>query len=96
MNLSFRSVKGLQIKKQGLVYYAMMNRRHSAAHVIKACEDALDSICKNEYDKKMMREYVASDATLTYISVKYGKSTRTIQRLYRKYLEKVIRSITNV
>lgn len=96
MNLSFRSVKGIQIRKQGLVYYAMMNRRHSAPHVIKACEDAIDYVCKNEYDKKMLTEYVSTDATKLYIAVKYGCSTRKVLRLYRKYLAEAVRCITNV
>ena len=74
----------------------MMNRRHSAPHVIKACEAALDSVCENEYDKKMMTEYVSTDATLRYISSKYNCSTRTVQRLYKKYMRRAVESITNV
>lgn len=96
MNLSFRPVQGAPKQKQGLVYYAMMNQRHSAPHVIKACRRAIDYVCKNEYDKDMLTEYVCTDATLLWVATKYYCSTRKVQRLFRKYMLKAVESITNV
>lgn len=96
MKVSFRAVAGAEKRKQGLVYYAMMNRRHSAPHVIKACEDALDKVCKSDYDKKMMTEYVSTEASTVFISTKYYCSVDKVQRLFRKYMIEAVRSITNV
>ncbi len=90
MNESFRAVtdKAIPKKRQGLIYYAMLNKQDSAPHVIKACEKAIDEICIDEYDKKMLREFVSTDITPVAITLKYHCSQRKLEYLFHAYKKK--------
>lgn len=95
MKLSFRAVKGVNKKKQGLIYYAMLNRRHSSKEVIKACEQAIQLVCMSGYDARMLKEFVETDIPTEMLASKYYCSSRKIQMLFVKYIRKAVEIITN-
>lgn len=95
MKLSFRAIKGINRKKQGLVYYAMLNRRHAKDEVIDACEQALTDVCQSEYDHRMLKEFVETDISTELLASKYYCSARKIQLLFVKYMRKAVEIIIN-
>ena len=94
MKLSFRAIKGVNKKKQGLIYYAMLNKRYSKDEVIKACEQAINDVCLSSLDKKLLREFVETDIPSEMAAAKYYCTSRKIQYLFGKYMRRAVEILT--
>ena len=88
--------KGVPKRRQGLVYYAMLNKEFANPQIIKICMDAINFVCNSEYDRRMLYEFVTTDKTAVAVGQKYFCTERKIQKLFRKYMARAIESITNV
>ena len=78
------------------MYYAMLNKEFANPQIVKMCMTAIDFVCNNEYDRRMLYEFVTTDKTAVAVGRKYFCSERKVQKLFRKYMAKAVECITKV
>ena len=78
-------------KIQGYIYYAMMNRQYEEKHISRYCLKAIDDVCRDPIDRKMLLEYVSTENSSENVSLKYHTCKRRLHILYKAYVEKVYR-----
>lgn len=91
MNKSFRALRTANVptRVQGHIYYALLNRQHSSPEMIKMCERAIEDVCKDPYDQKMLKEYVSTEKSSDLISLDYHTCKRRLHNLYYAYVNRV-------
>ena len=97
MNTSFKKHEYVNVptKIQGIIFYSMLNRRHANPNVVKACEQAIKEVCKNENEQKMLYEYVTTESSYLTVSSKHFYSKASLERLFSKYLRTAAEKVTN-
>lgn len=91
MKKCFYAIEGVTKQEQGVIIYTMLNPRRKNPKLYNLCEKAINTVAKQDIDKKMLLEYVTERCDSVYISQKYFCSERKLAYLYKEYIKEAVK-----